>query len=246
MWTGAVGNENPSPHSQRPSRLLKKSDNLATNERKESWHRSWRINLALDPDRANHPFAARSQKSFFSSLQEAWGAVPAEKLNHDIARYVRLAHLTALEQSLDGYASVNAKAWDSGQAIRPLAFQTPAATFCREQRSLAKTNPASLDFQVTETLTATIDGLLAQSPQGSASGGNASALAAFARETVLNELATLGVTVPPEFATHLRHGAPRFLTIFADEIREAKNTNQHFRDILLLGGSAELKAPGFL
>lgn len=56
----------------------------------------------------------------------AWSGGPKE-INHDIARIVRLAHLAALEHSLDSYARTWAVAWNRGERAKPDAFLDAAA-----------------------------------------------------------------------------------------------------------------------
>lgn len=50
------------------SRLLKKSADIKTNDRKESRRRPRRINVAGNVDLTNRRYEAASRKSFFSSL----------------------------------------------------------------------------------------------------------------------------------------------------------------------------------
>src|ERR1019366_660575 len=180
---------------------------------------------------------------------------PDEKVNHDIARTVRLAQIAALEAVLDGYSRAHGDAWDNGTPARPAAFLDAAAKFCRDQRRLAKHDPASLPSRVTESLTTTIDGLLDQSPPATLAGATTrditASIATVAEDEVLRELGEdlHGAVVPADFAGMLRSGrgasAPRFLDIFASHIREAVKSNPRFRDIMLVSGLAEIKARGF-
>ncbi len=161
-----------------------------------------------------------------------------ERANHDIMRTVRLAHLAALEQALDGFE----RASDTNP---PTLFLEAAAKFCREQRRSARTNPESLVLQVTETLTAVVDGRLDGAPVASPAGQRAQAIASFAEDEVLAELHRRVGGVPAAFENYLRTGTPRFLDAFADEIREAVKSNPRFRDIVVVSGLAEIKAQGF-
>ncbi len=156
-----------------------------------------------------------------------------ERANHDIARTVRLAQIAALEMVLDGYARLNAGAWAHNSSA-PAAFLDAAALFCREQRRLAKSNPAALAIAALEPLQATVDGALAPAVEGSPARAYADAVGDLAEQAVLDELRQyMSVAVPADFDGYLKHGAkgdhPRFLAGFADEIREAVKSNPRNR-----------------
>jgi len=173
-----------------------------------------------------------------------------ERLNHDIARNVRLSHLAVLEQVLDAYAVKNAGRWER-QGGRPVAFEERAAAFCRDQRELANTNPASLTGQATATLEAAIDSLLARQPSGTLAAERAEAMGTFAEAAVLGELhASLpDIALPDDFEAFVRPvqaGAPHpFLSYFTDQIGQRFKNDGRFRDIVLVSGVAEVKAQGF-
>jgi hypothetical protein len=175
---------------------------------------------------------------------------PDERLNHDIARNTRLAHLAALEQVLDAYAVQSAERWER-QGQQPVAFMERAVSFCRDQRRLANTDLASLQGEATVTLEATIDSLLAHQTSWTPAGERADAMGTFAEEAVLTELRTSlsDVTVPDDFVDFLRPvdaaASHPFLTFFKNEISLRFKSDARFRDIVLISGMAEVKAQGF-
>jgi hypothetical protein len=173
--------------------------------------------------------------------------------NHDIVRAVRGAQLDALEAVIDGYCIANRPRWDRAPDPATERFLEDATVFCRRARRRLNDKEAEPEFAPSATLTASIEGLLADQPVLAAAGARAAALGSFAEDAVLDELADAlkPLPVPDDFAAYLRTGAgkghPRFLDLFgagiAARLKDKEDTR--FRDILQIGWLADLKGLGF-
>ncbi len=178
---------------------------------------------------------------------------PDSPRNHDIARGVRLAQLGALEQVLAGFGEANATRWEYAPDPTAERFLTAAGGFCRDERVRVERADWQPEFAPAETLTAAIEGLLADQPRFTPAGARAAAFGAFAEDAVLEELASAVETAPRPlgFDAYFRDGAgkghPRFLDLFgagiAERIKDKNDTR--FRDALQTGWLADLKALGF-
>jgi len=139
--------------------------------------------------------------------------------NHDLARAVRSAQFAALALLCKEYRAARRAAWHAATEARPTDFLDGADTFCRDGAKRCDATEVAFDLNVTDTLRAAFEGLLADPVPGGPAGLRAEALAEFAEEAVLAELrGHLGtVAIPPGFEAQFRgraEGRQGFLALF--------------------------------
>lgn len=170
---------------------------------------------------------------------------------HDFAKGIRLAQLQALERCLRDCANV--------YSTLPTRFFDSACEFCRIGIGRCSDIHVKLNIAVTELLGATIEGILAQPAASAPSGDRAAAIAAYAEDQVLAELAEAisealpldpgEVALPAMFVAHFRAGhgndRPRFLDLFGAFIAEQIRENAPFRVILNTGQLARIEGLAF-
>ena len=175
--------------------------------------------------------------------------------NRDVAKAMRLAQMQALETSIRGYREIGRPEWTSDAATRPDMFFKRSLAFCSRTVGRCRDPKVKLNLEVTEVLTAAIDGILVEPHDGPAA-QRADALAYFSEEAVLDELRQalrdpgeeIGIVLPDGFEAHFRVGGAgraSFLDLFGGHVAEQIKHNQPFYRILTVGKLAGIEALAF-
>jgi hypothetical protein len=170
--------------------------------------------------------------------------------NHDVARAVRHAQIQALERLILDYFEIGRPEWANDDSAEPQIFQDKALDFCKKAIGRYNRRAPIPDLDLSSSLVASIDGILAPPANEGPAEQRAGAVAAIAEDAVLDELRDVlgGVQLPDGFEDHFRYGNDgrgSFLELFGRYVAEEVKENDRFRNILTVGKLAGIEALAF-
>jgi len=176
----------------------------------------------------------------------AWKGLPT---NHHVARAVQIAHAQALELLIQDFRKSDPGGWGELPSAERAFYDEMLAECRRLHRYAEEAEEGDLQFDLNTTLTGTIDAVLL-APHDGPAGERATALKVGAEEQALAAfraiLADQNLTEPPGFEAHFRSAEPGkgYVAAFGGFIARQIKTNDVFRNIYVVEGLAEIKAPG--
>ena len=166
--------------------------------------------------------------------------------NHDVARAVRIAQMQALERVIRDFRERRGRP-EWMEPPRTREFFERGLAFCAQTVGRSRDITVRLNIELTESLLATVDGILAPPPHDGLARDRVLAVASSAEDAVLAELRTTtgAIELPPGLEDHFRDGAgscSRFLELFGAYISEQIKESEPFRAILTSGQLSRIEA----